>query len=95
MCVIIVVMLVRIFVCRLLATTSADATVRIWRTADFSLMTELKENSQRWVWDCAFSGDSQYLLTGKQSGMWDCVLPDNNLYKTCKMLQFGSLPLYV
>ena len=50
---------------RLLATTSADCTVQIWRTADFSRMTELKENSQRWVWDCAFSSDSQYIITGK------------------------------
>ncbi|KAK2153662.1 hypothetical protein LSH36_290g03093 [Paralvinella palmiformis] len=47
----------------LLATTSADTTVKIWRTADFSLMTELKEQNQRWVWDCAFSGDSQYIIT--------------------------------
>lgn len=28
-------------------------------------MTELKEQSQRWVWDCAFSSDSQYIITGK------------------------------
>ena len=49
---------------RLLATTSADTSVKIWRTADFSLMTELKEPNQRWVWDCAFSGDSQYIITG-------------------------------
>lgn len=50
---------------RLLATCSADTTVRIWRTSGFSLLTELKEQTQRWVWDCAFSGDSQYLITGK------------------------------
>ena len=52
-------------VCRLLATTSADQTCKIWRTADHTLMTELKENTQRWVWDCAFSGDSQYIITGR------------------------------
>lgn len=50
---------------RLLATTSADCTAVIWKTADFSKLTELKDNSQRWVWDCAFSGDSQYIITGK------------------------------
>lgn len=50
--------------CSLLATTSADQTVKIWKTADFSLLTTLDAN-QRWVWDCAFSSDSQYLVTGK------------------------------
>ena len=49
----------------LLATTSADQTVKIWQTADFSLKTTLKDATQRWVWDCAFSEDSQYLVTGK------------------------------
>lgn len=53
----------------LLATTSADTTVKIWRTADFSLMTELKEQNQRWVWDCAFSGDSQYIITASSDNM--------------------------
>jgi len=47
-----------------LATTSADTTVNIWQTADFSLKKTLKEANQRWVWDCAFSEDSQYLITG-------------------------------
>ncbi|XP_060068639.1 target of rapamycin complex subunit lst8-like [Ylistrum balloti] len=47
----------------LLATTSADHTAKIWRTADRTLMTELRDNTQRWVWDCAFSGDSQYIIT--------------------------------
>ena len=49
---------------RLLATTLADQTTKIWRTADLTLHAELKENTQRWVWDCAFSGDSQYIITG-------------------------------
>ncbi|XP_064607066.1 target of rapamycin complex subunit lst8-like [Liolophura sinensis] len=53
----------------LLATTSADRTCKIWRTADLSLMTELKENTQRWVWDCAFSGDSQYIITASFDNM--------------------------
>ena len=47
-----------------LATTSADTTVNLWQTADFSLKKTLKEANQRWVWDCAFSEDSQYLITG-------------------------------
>lgn len=57
---------------RLLATCSADQTCKIWRTSNFSLMTELSiksnnpgETSRGWMWDCAFSGDSQYIVTGQ------------------------------
>lgn len=50
---------------RLLATTSADQTAKIWSTADFSLVQELKQENQRWVWDVAFSADSQYMFTGE------------------------------
>lgn len=53
----------------LLATTSADTTVKIWQTKDFSLLTELKEPNQRWVWDCAFSGDSQYIITASSDNI--------------------------
>lgn len=49
--------------CTLLATTSADQTVRIWKTSDFSLQTTLSDPMQRWVWDCAFSSDSLYVIT--------------------------------
>ena len=56
---------------RLLATCSADQTCKIWRTSNFSLMTELSikssnpgESSRGWMWGCAFSGDSQYIVTG-------------------------------
>lgn len=51
---------------RLLVTTSADQTAKIWRTCDFTLLTELKRENQRWVWDAAFSSDSQYIFTGKK-----------------------------
>lgn len=50
---------------RLLVTTAADQTARIWSTADFSLLQELKHDDQRWVWDAAFSADSQYIFTGR------------------------------
>ncbi|XP_002736782.1 target of rapamycin complex subunit lst8-like [Saccoglossus kowalevskii] len=53
----------------LLATTSADQTVKIWRTADFSLKTTLSDKTQRWVWDCSFSGDSQYLVTASSDNV--------------------------
>lgn len=77
----------------LLATTSADQTAKIWRTADLLPLSERLENegptggtglnsnwplaenlsplallttsNQRWVWDVAFSNDSQYVVTGK------------------------------
>ncbi len=48
----------------LLATTSADGTCKVWSSADFNLRTTLKKNTEKWVWDCAFSSDSQYIFTG-------------------------------
>lgn len=50
----------------MLATTSADHTVKLWNVKDFSLIKTLTGH-QRWVWDCAFSADSAYLVTGKFS----------------------------
>lgn len=52
---------------RYLATCSADTTVKIW---SISQNYEFKQEKvltghQRWVWDCAFSADSAYLVTGK------------------------------
>jgi G protein beta subunit-like protein len=52
----------------LLATSSADQSVKIWRTADFSLLSQLNDPTQRWVWDIAFSWDSQYLVSGSSDG---------------------------
>ena len=49
---------------RLLATTAADQTVKVWKTSDFTLVTTLTDPVQRWVWDCAFSSDSLYIVTG-------------------------------
>lgn len=52
---------------RLLATCSADKTVKIWNTEqNFKLQMTLTGH-QRWVWDCAFSADSAYVVTGKDS----------------------------
>lgn len=51
----------------LLVTTSGDGTARVWSMHDFSLVKELTHTSQRWVWDAAFSADSQYVFTGKCS----------------------------
>lgn len=49
---------------RLLVTTSADQTARVWRTTDFSEVQVLQHEAKRWVWDAAFSADSQYIFTG-------------------------------
>jgi len=52
---------------RSLATCSADNTVKIWENINndgqFSLTKKLVGH-QRWVWDCSFSADSAYLITG-------------------------------
>ncbi|KAF6125789.1 MTOR associated protein, LST8-like protein [Phyllostomus discolor] len=60
----------------LLATCSADQTCKIWRTSNFSLMTELSikssnpgESSRGWMWGCAFSGDSQYIVTASSDNL--------------------------
>ncbi|KAG8298856.1 Target of rapamycin complex subunit lst8 [Homalodisca vitripennis] len=54
----------------LLVTTSADQSARVWKTADFSLVQELKvDNGQRWVWDVAFSADSQYIITASSDNI--------------------------
>lgn len=50
-----------------LATCSADYTAKIYSTENvsedgFALETTLSQH-QRWVWDCAFSADSAYLVT--------------------------------
>jgi len=48
----------------LLVTTAGDQTNFIWKTSDFSLKQELKDDRMRWVWDTAFTNDSEHLLTG-------------------------------
>ena len=56
---------------RLLATTSADQSVKIWQTSNFQLLSTLKphypdpaEPPHGWMWDCDFSADSQFIITG-------------------------------
>lgn len=41
-----------------------------WPTSDnLSPLVELKGNNQRWVWDVAFSADSQYIITGSSDNL--------------------------
>jgi G protein beta subunit-like protein len=58
-----------------LATCSADTTVKIWSTEDFSYRLErVLSGHQRWVWDAAFSADSAYLVTASSdhvARLWD------------------------
>jgi len=61
----------------LLATTSADHSVKIWQTLTFELISTLtipitagsSETPHGWMWDCQFSGDSQHLITASS----DCL----------------------
>lgn len=62
-----------------LATCSADHTAKIWEVKDLDAMIPVPGQAapeakpfklestltghQRWVWDCAFSADSAYLVT--------------------------------
>jgi len=58
---------------KVLATTSADETIKLWNVSDWSEEKTLVGHGQ-WVWDCAFSADSAYLLTGssdKTARLWD------------------------
>lgn len=58
-----------------LATCSADHSAKIWEVDDTNPQAEFSKETksfpleatlighQRWVWDCAFSADSAYLVT--------------------------------
>lgn len=52
-----------------LATTSADQSTKLWRPKDLTHITDLHKKNQRWVWDMAFSNDSQYLFTASSDGV--------------------------
>ena len=52
-----------------LVTSSADHKIKVWRTVDFSMVTELTCDSQRWVWDLDFTADSQYVLSASSDSV--------------------------
>ena len=70
-----------------LVTSSADQTCKLWRTSDYSLISELSVENQRWVWDVAFSADSQYLFTASSDNMarlWSLPNEMNNYSREVK-----------
>jgi len=60
---------------KLLATTSADHTVKIWNVLDNDVcLDKVLTGHQRWVWDCGFSADSAYLVSASSdqtARLWD------------------------
>lgn len=68
-----------------MATTSSDSTVKIWsiktpgggdaNNQNWSVQLErILTGHQRWVWDCAFSADSEYLVSASSdhtARLWD------------------------
>ncbi|ENN77719.1 target of rapamycin complex subunit lst8 isoform X2 [Dendroctonus ponderosae] len=64
---------------RMLITTSADQTARIWDSQEYNLQRELTQNNQRWVWDAAWSADSQYVFTASSDNfvkLWNVATGD-------------------
>ena len=60
---------------KLLCTTSADKTAKLWRTEDLAHQTTLAQH-MRWVWDCAFSADSAYVVTASSDNtakLWEAA----------------------
>ncbi|KIM29570.1 hypothetical protein M408DRAFT_305544 [Serendipita vermifera MAFF 305830] len=60
----------------LLATCSADTTIKIWQVENNYTITHKKTllGHQRWVWDAAFSADSAYLVSASSdhvARLWD------------------------
>jgi G protein beta subunit-like protein len=65
---------------RQICTASADHTVKIWDISSLDennrevLLTDTLEGHKRWVWDCAYSSDSAYLVTASSdltARLWD------------------------
>jgi G protein beta subunit-like protein len=78
---------------KILATCSADHTAKLWLMADLGTeMTPLASTPkpektltghQRWVWDCVFSADSNYIITTSSDNsarVWQCS--DGSMIRT-------------
>ncbi|KAL3318136.1 Target of rapamycin complex subunit lst8 [Cichlidogyrus casuarinus] len=55
----------------LLATCGADSKFNVVNTADYNVQFSKQDKTARsyWVWDCAFSADSRYLLTASSDAL--------------------------
>ena len=53
----------------ILATCSADGSLKLWSTSDAKPIKTLSDPAQRWVWDCAFSEDSHYVITASSDNV--------------------------
>lgn len=49
---------------RFLVTCAGDSTAKLWKVPDFTLYRTFDIESESWVWDAAFSADSQRIFTG-------------------------------
>lgn len=58
---------------RWLVTTSSDSTARVWNVQNNFEQAAILHRHSMWVWDCAFSGDSAFLVTGelRNACMWN------------------------
>jgi len=57
-----------------IATTSADQTTKLWSLSNHTLLNTYTVPGNKWVWDCAFTNDSKYMITATSDGllrMWD------------------------
>uniref|UniRef100_A0A0K8RAE4 Target of rapamycin complex subunit lst8 n=1 Tax=Ixodes ricinus TaxID=34613 RepID=A0A0K8RAE4_IXORI len=50
-------------------SSSQSSATRAWKVADILPMAELSNANQRWVWDVAFSGDAQFLITASSDSV--------------------------
>jgi len=83
----------------MLATTSADKTIKLWNTVTWELKRTLEQH-QKWVWDAVFSADSLYLVSAssdQSAKLWDLRTGEvarhysaHNLAVTCVALNDSS-----
>jgi G protein beta subunit-like protein len=48
--------------CLAVATTSADRSVKVWSATNHKLLRTYTSPENNWVWDCAFTNDSEYMV---------------------------------
>jgi len=59
---------------KLMATSSSDSTIRLWRVDQDYKLEKTLSGHQRWVWDISFSSQSNYLVSVSSDNMcrlWD------------------------